>query len=861
MKRVASGIVVLAVAGALVWVLRSRDDRDRAATAVVTQASGSASSAPRSREPEVATPARVEITVANAKGPIEGAAVRLAPEDGDVIVVHTGPDGRARADALVPGAYEISASAAGHEPAALRRKLAAGEEVTFALTLVEGGRTLRGTVTDASGGPIEGARIDARRLDAVATTLTAADGTYALTVAEGEQLVSASSPDYARQARYVEVGAAGAIVDFALVPGGVIEGIVRDERTREPVAGAIVTAERERAARMSLLQGAAARTISGADGRFRLTGVSPGTYGLGARAGTRTAKAPTTVGLGVAEQLTGIELLVADGPLVTGVVVDEHEKPVAGAQVVVLGPSDADAEADEDGRFTLVGLPPGDHTLMGEGDGVLPAQLTPVQLADEDVTDVRVKVRRSAKLRGHVEPRQVCGVSVESEASMGLLPVMVPPVTTGDDGAFELGPVAPGAATLHARCPGGDHGSLAVEASVGMAPVVLKVSPGGTIAGRVLDGRKRPVAGVTVTATSSGPVTRTSIVNGQVTDGVQGRTREDGSFELRGLAAGAYALAVLDRGRPLAVTRSPGTLELAAAEAKRGIELVVERPDGVIRGIVIGPDGKPLADAWVTASVDLRAMVEDMVRDMDRSGSRTVTITSTDGEGGASTAPALTDARGQFELVGLAPGAYEVIAEAEAGKIRGRLAAVRPDASVTIQTHALAELSGTVRGPDGPVKAFTVALDGPTQTTRSFTNGTFELGRVEPGMYTLRVTSPEGNAETAVQVVPGQPARVDLVLAANAYVVGTLVGADGKPLAGAPVAVLPQTSGATQVTIEGPPLLSGPDGRFRIEAAPGPSVLAVMLSDAPFLQPGLQVEAGKTLDLGTVRVEPQPDPE
>ena len=46
-------------------------------------------------------------------------------------------------------------------------------------------------------------------------------------------LVAASSPDYAPQARYVVVGATGATADFSLVPGGVIEGIVRDEKTRD----------------------------------------------------------------------------------------------------------------------------------------------------------------------------------------------------------------------------------------------------------------------------------------------------------------------------------------------------------------------------------------------------------------------------------------------------------------------------------------------------------------------------------------------------------------------------------------------------------------------------------------------------
>ena len=162
-----------------------------------------------------------------------------------MLVATTGTDGVART-ALAPGRWAISASAHAHEPAALAAQaFAAGEDVALALTLVAGGRTLSGLVTDMTGGPIAGARIDAAKLDAatrpgdaIATTSTGADGRYQLTVAHGQLLVAVASADYASQARFVEVGAAGATADFALVPGGVIEGLVRDERTRQPVAGA-----------------------------------------------------------------------------------------------------------------------------------------------------------------------------------------------------------------------------------------------------------------------------------------------------------------------------------------------------------------------------------------------------------------------------------------------------------------------------------------------------------------------------------------------------------------------------------------------------------------------------------------------
>lgn len=55
--------------------------------------------------------------------------------------------------------------------------------------------------------------------------------------------------------------------------------------------------------------------------------------------------------------------------------------------------------------------------------------------------------------------------------------------------------------------------------------------------------------------------------------------------------------------------------------------------------------------------------------------------------------------------------------------------------------------------------------------------------------------------------------------------------------------------------MEGAPPTSGPDGSFRLETKAGPSVLVVLVRPRPFTKKGLLLEAGKTLDVGTIRVE------
>ena len=807
--------------------------------------------------------------------------MRLAPEDGEVLVLVTGGDGVAYADTLPPATYDVSASAPDHEPAAARPVvLAAGADEKVAIALAAGGRALTGVVTDVSGGPIAGARIDAARAGgmarpdrAIATTMTSADGRYRLTVAEGPLFVGARSPDYAAQSRLVEVGAGGATADFALVPGGVIEGVVLDDKTRRPVAGAAVTARRD-ASTIALAEARRHGATAGPDGRFRIAGLRPGAYELDARHGARRTQAATLVGLGVAEQLGDVELLVGAGLAIRGRVVGEDGAAIAGAKVQALGDGRGrEVEADAAGAFVLDGLAPGNYLLLGRGDTAVPGPVTRVRVEARDVGGVVVTARRGAKLRGRVAPPQVCEIRLELEHALGQLrggaiPFMLAPVTSAADGAFELGPVPHGPLALAARCRSGARGRLEVAAAQLGGELVVEVTPGAAIAGRVVDGKGKPVAGVTVMAAATrGGTETTTVVNGVITSGVQTVTTAAGAYELVGLDAGTYHVTALEHGRPLRLRGKAPSVTLGATDRKTGVDVAVDRPDGVIAGVVTGPDGQPLADAWVSVHVDLAAMLEQLSRARREAdgGSSRMMVTRDEDDGGAAAggiAPVLTDAQGRFAITGLPHATYEVVAEAQAGGLRGRRANVTPDATIAITALGVTSLSGTVRGPSGPTALFTLELDGPTRTTRTFANGAFELARVDPGAYTIRVTSSDGNAEAKLDIPAGAPAKVDLVLAANAVVIGTVVDPAGKPLAGVPVVVVPDTGdGRVSVSLDGPPPTSGPDGSFRVEHKAGAGMLVVMTPPRPVTRPGLALEAGKTLDVGEVRLEPPEPPQ
>jgi protocatechuate 3,4-dioxygenase beta subunit len=494
----------------------------------------------------------------------------------------------------------------------------------------------------------------------------------------------------------------------------------------------------------------------------------------------------------------------------------------------------------------------------------VPAGRVAVDLGGKDVDGVIVAVRRGARVKGHVEPRQVCDVRLDPDESAAgadsMMMLMIAPVTTAADGEFSFGPIRESAFILSAHCTSGDRGKQGVAVTHVDQEFVLPVSPGASIAGRVIDGAGKPVAGVTVSANPQTQGQTTIVVNGVVTSGAQVLTAANGSFEIKGLDAGPYRLAVLDRGRPLPMKRGDAKFSLAATEHKTGVELVVDRPDGVIRGTVTGPDGKPLADAWVSVQQGLADLAAAMEHG-DTEQQRMFVRDDSEGAEAATIAPVLTDATGHFEIAGLPRTSWTVVAEAQAGKLRGRAERVTPDATVAIQVLAVAELHGTVHAVGPPPASFDVIVEGPSgtqQRTFAWTDGTFAFARIDAGSYHVHVMSSAGNGDASV-TIGAQGGTVDITLAANAFVVGTVTDASGKPLGGVGVTTVPDDgSPGLRIQLDTPPPQTAPDGTFRVEAKAGTVIVVAMTQPRPTTKRGVVLEAGKTTDAGTLVVNVGP---
>ncbi len=949
--------VLVAIAVALLWLRRDRTSRHHEGAAPPASAAASAPAAPR---PPAPVHVAGMVSAAEDGHPIAGAVVALAPAAGsaavdlgaadraaDALACRTDPAGQFTVPAVPPGRYSLSATAPGFVPALIAElQVPAAGLDGVAVTLTAGGHRLTGLVTDVNGGPVAGALLRVTPVHGLLSVsdvhgfaaLSGDDGRYQLDLDDGRYRVTALHAEYVTSSAYVELRGGDRTLDFSLAPGAVVEGVVRDADSGEPIAGAMVTYSRESTVRlpgagpggpgggpapkprMMTVSGRGGLAIADPQGRFRITGLPAGAISLTARSARGASAEPTVLPIGVAEQLSGVELLVEQAFSISGTVVtsDDHA-PAAGVVVTALAPRAgtgiaATAATGADGRFVIEGVGPGNYQLDASSDDFVAKMLgTPVSVEDRDLTGVTVTVDRGAFVTGRVDPATVADVEIAVTAESLPGPDRMLSLTAGGattrtlaNGTFRLGPLQPGPLTLSATAADGRRGSVEVTVPPqGLDDVVIALERKASLSGRVIDADRHPVGNALVSLKRrTGNRRVTMIVNGRDATAQQSPTHEDGSFAIAGLDPGQYELSVKDAlGQPLAWAlaphaprsddhlsprahpadsdqpRRPLAIELAENEQRTGVELTVETRDGVIRGLVRGPDGAPAPDVWVTATPE--PIGEPMPlppprsdangeRHQERVEVMTMVTVAGDGDGGGgfgggfggSLPPVLTDRDGRFELTGLRRGRYDLMAEGLGGTARGFASGVDTGSDVTIAMVALTRIDGVVTRDGAPVSRFRIELDGPSSRSKDVRDpdGKFSLHRVDPGNYTVTAISDDGRGQAPATVTAGQVTDVSIELAVMARITGTVVGADGRPVAGAMVVLGSGGEGEVRVAMLGdePPARTGSDGRFEVRAGPGKHLLLVMGEDSPrpLVVHPFAVAGEPEIDLGTLTAAP-----
>lgn len=582
--------------------------------------------------------------------------------DAEVILVGSGvwPPERRRTDrsgryrfvGIPPGLYELHARQRMQvAPPRSGISLGAGERLFVPLRMEQGER-LEGHVRTAEGEPIAGAEVLLTGIGLSLlprSTTTAADGHFRF-----DALLPGPQRLLARATHFVpaeeEALAGEREVEIVLLRGATIRGLILDARDR-PVAGAAVQWLGRRAdigeptlptspTNLGVTAGPVppiplspgmgpafanalgdtvfGDTVTDRDGRFELTGLIPGSGQLHVSHPGHAPHLGPGRRIGAGSVVDDLVIVLRDGALIEGRVVDAQGFPVGDVPVELR----ADRElvprstmAGEDGFFRFDGalgtvvltarpftLPAVRERVMAREGERLQVQLV---LDDEVVT----LAGRVVDDRGYGVPG--AALLLESRA------VETPFERIGvsaDDGTFDFAALPAPPWSLVVDHPDYAPMTIPIE-SLGEGPLNVTLLAGGTVTGRVRDGwLGEPLGGARVI--------------------LRGGDREDtrvtdatGSYRWERLPMGRYSL------EAHALGRLPATAEIEVARALVEVPTLELSAAGAIFGVVVDALGDPAAAAKVIAG-DLEVLAGD---------------------------------DGSFRLAPLAPGLHEVRAEHRSG--------------------------------------------------------------------------------------------------------------------------------------------------------------------------------------------------
>lgn len=516
-----------------------------------------------------------------------------------------------------------------------------------------------------------------------------------------------------------------------------------------------------------------------------------------------------------------------------GQVIDENDAPVARARVAIDSNPPKVVETESDGVFVFEGLIRRDYRIEATaGDRYAgPARL---RLGD-NTEPVTLRLRKGGTVEVVVTERQ--GGAPVKGAEVELRSTLTWKATTNGDGIAVLRGVGASWSPLAVRAKGFAPAAMMVNTSglpEATERVALSLARGAAVSGRVIDDRKKPIAGArVVAANASEPL---PVVDPR-RDGVL--TAADGTFTLPALSAGTWRLTAT-AGDHAPATSVPLTVD--GEHARTGIELVMTS-GAVVRGVVTDSAGKPVPAA------DVRVVAQGFVEWRARR-------------------QAFTDDGGRFAISGLERRAVEVVAWHETGAsaiVPVDLASER-EHEVKLVLDITGAIAGTVVDRSGqPIGDAQVIAEpdwsGGTsdraawsvrgiQQTVTDQGGAFSFAGLPDGSYRVRAARP-GASETALELSEGVVATpggapIRIVVPADGRLIGKLQLPDGK----SPAAFSATLGDTTPVPF------GAKDGAFALAGAAGSYRLT--LSGPGFVTTTKQVtiDEGKETDLGTITVQP-----
>jgi len=398
----------------------------------------------------------------------------------------------------------------------------------------------------------------------------------------------------------------------------------------------------------------AVRVTSDASGQYAFQNVSEGNYSLDVRAEGygRTSLQQLNV-TGKEDHEQNIELEVAH--MVAGRVVDLAGAPIAGASVQAYSSGGSGAargqqtrsetQTEETGEFLIDDIRAGSYTLFVVADGYRSDRVMRVESGD---MSVQVQLSPLPRVYGQVledggQPARSFLVNLRMPIQGGDSTVALrsnsAEVRDSTTGEFELACPNVGEYIVEARVPGyapSFSDSFTVTEGGTQRGVVVRLSRGGSITGRIVDHQGQPIVGARIQTHDSEYVDdaffrQLGEYPSQATEAT-GRSGDDGTFRIDGLTDETYQLDIR-HGQFAQLIRTDIVVHAGQVATLGDLRL---SSGATVRGRVLGPNGAPLAGATVQLRVE--------------------------NENGQN-ATGRTDAEGRYEIDHVPSGSYSISAQ------------------------------------------------------------------------------------------------------------------------------------------------------------------------------------------------------
>jgi len=360
-------------------------------------------------------------------------------------------------------------------------------------------------------------------------------------------------------------------------------------------------------------------------------------------------------------------------------------------------------------------------------------------------------------------------------------------VKTDAAGAFQFDGLVGGPFALRVESAGFAP-AFAADVPVG-AVLNLRLKPGVPVVGRVLDlTSQKPVAGATITALERDAARFGRDAAHTVASG------DDGTFQVPNCAPGIVAVEAIAPGKARArLDRVVARPSVPGEERKPEANTLYLQAGGRIAGRTVGPDGKPLADAIVTATPSDGSLFS-MLRE-GRGAQR-------------------TDADGKFAFDGVVAGnkytlraTKEGLGSRDEGPIPIDAGTDRSDLELKLETGAMLAFR-LVTAQDVPVKDVEARLQaqGGKRRGMSFSAGEVDRDKIAPqgdgkflikaldaGTFDLTLQPPDYADVTreAIKLKSGETTDLGTIrVKESKSIAGKVVDTTGQPIAGASISAM-----------------------------------------------------------------------